>query len=138
MTLEERKSLSETKIFKPVFATDTNHYNTLHGGVAMKLMDDTAFIAATRFTRLPVVTVSSDRINFTKPIPEGTIVEVVAKVTDVGRTSVKVSVDIFIEQMYEESRDLAIHGVLTFVAIDAATKKPVSITEHLQKLGLQQ
>jgi len=136
MNLEERKALSETRIFKPVFATDTNHYNTLHGGVAMKMMDDTAFIAATRFTRLPVVTVSSDRINFSKPIPEGTIAEVVAKVTDLGRTSIKVAVDIYIEQMYEESRELAIQGILTFVALDA-NKKPVSIVEHLKKLGIE-
>lgn len=130
MTLEERKSLSETRVFKPVFATDTNHYNTLHGGVAMHLMDDAAFIAATRFTRLSVVTVSSDRINFNKPIPAGTIVEVVARVTELGNTSLKVGVDIFIEQMYEEKRELAIHGILTFVAVDEEMK-PVPILSHL-------
>ncbi|WP_207429662.1 acyl-CoA thioesterase [Pedobacter sp. SYSU D00535] len=135
MNIEERKALSETRIFKPVFATDTNHYSTLHGGVAMKMMDDTAFIAATRFCRLPVVTVSSDRINFSKPIPEGTIVEVVARVMDLGRTSLKIGVDIFIEQMYEERRELAIHGTLTFVALDE-NKKPVSIREHLRKIGV--
>ena len=132
MNLEERKKLSETRIFKPVFATDTNHYNTLHGGVAMHMMDEAAFIAATRFTRLPVVTVSSDRIDFNKAIPSGTLVEIIARVADIGRTSLKVNVEIFIEQMYEEHRELAIHGVLTFVAIDQ-NKKPVSILEHLEK-----
>lgn len=130
MNLEERKSQSETKTFKPVFAPDTNHYNTLHGGVAMHMMDEAAFIAATRFTRLPVVTVSSDRINFNKPIPSGTLVEVIAKVIDVGRTSLKINVDVFVEQMYEEKRELAIQGTFTFVAIDDA-KKPVDIKEHL-------
>jgi acyl-CoA hydrolase len=98
-------------------------------------MDDTAFIAATRFTKLRVVTVSSDRINFNKPIPAGTIVEIVAKVSELGRTSVKINVEVYIEQMYEESRELAIHGVLTFVAIDS-DKKPVSIVDHLRKLGV--
>lgn len=131
MNIEERKRLSETRIFKPVFATDTNHYDTLHGGVAMHMMDEAAFIAATRFTRLPVVTVSSDRIDFNRPIPSGTLVELIARVTDVGRTSLKVSVEIFIEQMYEEHRELAIKGLFTFVAIDA-NKKPVSILEHLE------
>lgn len=131
MNLEERKKLSETRMFKPVFATDTNHYNTLHGGVAMHLMDEAGFIAATRFTRLPVVTVSSDRIDFNKPIPSGTLVEVVARVIDIGRTSLKVGVEIFVEQMYEEHRELAIHGVLTFVAINE-NKKPVRIIEHLE------
>lgn len=119
-------------MFKPVFATNTNHYDTLHGGVAMHMMDEAAFITATRFTRLPVVTVSSDRINFNKPIPSGTIVELVAKVTEVGRTSLKVGIDIYVEQMYEERRELAIHGVLTFVAL-GEDKRPVPILEHLEK-----
>lgn len=135
MNIEERKAFSETRVFKPVFATDTNHYNTLHGGVAMHMMDDTAFIAATRFSKLPVVTVSSDRINFNKPIPAGTIVEVVARVSDLGRTSIKVNVEVYIEYMYEERRELAIQGILTFVAIDEE-KRPVPIAEHLKRLGV--
>lgn len=133
MDIEERIRQSETRMFKPVFATNTNHYDTLHGGVAMHMMDEAAFIVATRFTRLPVVTVSSDRINFTKPIPSGTIVELVAKVMEVGRTSLKVSIDIYVEQMYEERRELAIHGVLTFVAL-GEDNRPVPILEHLEKM----
>lgn len=136
MNIEERKALSETRIFKPVFASDSNHYNTLHGGVAMRMMDDAAFIAATRFTRLPVVTVSSDRINFNKPIPAGTIVEIVARVKELGRTSIKINVEIYVEHMYDEHRELAIQGTLTFVALDV-DKKPISILEHLKTLGVE-
>jgi len=136
MNIEERKTLSETRIFKPVFASDSNHYNTLHGGVAMRMMDDAAFIAATRFTRLPVVTVSSDRINFNKPIPAGTIVEIVARVKELGRTSIKINVEIYVEHMYDEHRELAIQGTLTFVALDI-DKKPISILEHLKTLGVE-
>jgi len=136
MNIEERKAQSETRIFKPVFASDSNHYNTLHGGVAMRMMDDAAFIAATRFTKLPVVTVSSDRINFTKPIPAGTIVEIVARVKELGRTSIKINVEIYVEHMYEEHRELAIQGTLTFVALDV-DKKPISILEHLKTLGVE-
>ena len=51
---------------------------------------------------------------------------------EVGRTSLKVGVEIFVEQMYEEHRELAINGVLTFVAIDH-NKKPVRILEYLEK-----
>lgn len=136
MNLDERIKQSEVRVFKPVFATNTNHYDTLHGGVAMHMMDEAAFMAATRFSRLPVVTVSSDKVNFTKPIPSGTIVEVVARVAELGRTSIKVGVDIFVEQMYNETRDLAIHGVLTFVAL-GEDKRPVAIREHLeQQMGI--
>jgi acyl-CoA hydrolase len=126
MTVEERIKQSETSIFKAVFPNTTNHYDTLFGGTAMLLMDEVAFITATRFSRQLMVTVSSDKIDFKKPIPAGTIIELVGKVEHVGNTSLKVSVEIYIEQMYAEGRELAIHGSFTFVAIDEH-KKPVRI-----------
>jgi acyl-CoA hydrolase len=126
MTLEERIQASETRIFKTVFPNTTNHYDTLFGGEAMRMMDEVAFIAATRFSRQVMVTVSSDKIDFKKPIPAGTFVELVARVTHVGNTSLKVTLEIYIEQMYAEGRELAVHGSFTLVAIDE-NKKPVKI-----------
>lgn len=126
MTLEERIKQSETRIFKAVFPNTTNHYDTLFGGTAMQLMDEVAFIAATRFSRQRMVTVSSDKIDFKKPIPAGTIVELIGKVTYLGSTSLKIRVEIFVEQMYNESREKAVTGEFTFVAIDE-NKKPVQI-----------
>ena len=66
----------------------------------MHLMDEVAFITATRFSCQIMVTVSSDRIDFKKSIPAGTIVELIGMVTKVGNTSLKVNVEIYIEQMY--------------------------------------
>lgn len=126
MTVEERIEKSETRIFKAVFPNTTNHYDTLFGGTAMQLMDEVAFITATRFSRQRMVTVSSDRIDFTKPIPAGTIVELIGKVSYLGRTSLKVRVDIFIEEMYSDSREKAVRGEFTFVAIDE-NKKPIKV-----------
>ncbi|MFC2188643.1 acyl-CoA thioesterase [Peijinzhouia sedimentorum] len=126
MTKDERIKQSETHIFKAVFPNTTNHYDTLFGGTAMHLMDEVAFITATRFSRQRMVTVSSDRIDFTKPIPAGTIIELIGKVSHIGNTSLKVRVDIFIEQMYSEEREKAVSGEFTFVAIDI-NKKPIKI-----------
>src|SRR5690606_30691293 len=126
LTLDERIDQSETRIFKAVFPNTTNHYDTLFGGTAMQLMDEVAFITATRFCRQRMVTVSSDRIDFNKPIPAGTIIELVGKVSYTGNTSLKVRVDIFIEQMYSDEREKAVSGEFTFVAIDE-NKKPVKI-----------
>jgi len=64
MNKDEKIRQSETRIFKAVFPNTTNHYDTLFGGTAMQLMDEVAFIAATRFSRQRIVTVSSDRIDF--------------------------------------------------------------------------
>jgi len=128
MNLEQKIKESETRIFKAVFPSDTNHYDTLFGGTAMQLMDEVAFIAATRFTRKKVVTVSSDKIDFSMPIPGGTIIELIGKVTYIGSTSLKVKVEIFIEEMYSETRAKAITGTFTFVALDE-NKKPVKILD---------
>lgn len=126
MTLEQKIKNSETRIFKAVFPNTTNHYDTLFGGTAMQLMDEVAFIAATRFCRQRVVTISSDKIDFTKPIPAGSIVELFGKVIHVGNTSMKVKVEIYVEEMYSETREKAVTGEFTFVAIDE-DKKPVKI-----------
>ena len=126
MTLEERLAHSRTTIFKAVFPNTTNHYDTLVGGTAMHMMDEVAFIAATRFSRLRMVTVSSDKIDFKKPIPHGTIVELIGQVVHIGTTSLKVEVKIYVEQMYREERELAVSGTFTFVAVDEE-KRPVRI-----------
>lgn len=126
MTVEERIQQSETRIFKAVFPNTTNHYDTLFGGTAMQLMDEVAFITATRFSRQRMVTVSSDRIDFKRPIPAGTIIELVGKVAYLGNTSLKIRVDIFIEEMYCDKRERAIRGEFTFVAIDEE-KNPMKI-----------
>lgn len=126
MTFEERALISETRIFKAVFPNTTNHYDTLFGGTAMQLMDEVAFITATRFARLKMVTVSSDKIDFNVPIPSGTIIELVGKVIRMGNTSLDIKVDIYIELMNSDKRELAISGLFKFVAI-GEHKKPIRI-----------
>lgn len=128
-TIEELIKKSETRIFKAVFPNTTNHYDTLFGGTALQLMDEVSFICATRFSRKKVVTISTDKIDFEKPIPQGTIIELVAKVVEVGKTSCLVKVDIYKEDMYSYDREIAVSGHFKFVAIDNH-KKPVSILDH--------
>jgi len=129
-TIEERIQKSETRIFKAVFPSTTNHYDTLFGGTALHLMDEVAFICATRFSRKKVVTISTGQIDFKKAIPAGTLIELVAKVDSVGRTSCKIHVDIFMEQMYSELRETVVSGTFSFVAVDE-NKKPTPILDDL-------
>ncbi|PBJ04994.1 acyl-CoA thioesterase [Flavobacterium sp. ACN6] len=130
-TIEERIQKSETRIFKAVFPSTTNHYDTLFGGTALHLMDEVAFICATRFSRKKVVTISTGQIDFKKAIPAGTLIELVAKVDSVGRTSCKIHVDIFMEQMYSELRETVVSGTFSFVAVDE-NKKPTPILDDLE------
>ena len=122
------QQIENEHIFKAVFPNTTNHYDTLFGGTALHMMDEASFICATRFSRKKVVTVSTDKIDFTEPIPQGTLVELIAKVVKVGNTSCVVQVDIFMENMYEEGRKKAVTGLFTFVAIDD-DKNPVKMVD---------
>lgn len=126
MSQEDRKALARTSQYKAIFPNIVNHYDTLFGGSALSYMDEVAFIAATRYSRQKFVTVSSDKIDFKKPIPSGTIIEIVGSIEHVGNCSIKVKVEIFVEEMYCDNRDKAVEGVFTLVAIDEK-KNPVKI-----------
>ena len=126
MNYESKIKDSETHVFKVVFPNITNHHNTMFGGTVMEMMDEVAFMTATRFARKSFVTVSCDRIDFKKPIPADTLVELIGKVKYVGNSSLKVNVEVFVEEMYEEKRNKAVSGDFTLVALDE-NKKPVKI-----------
>jgi acyl-CoA hydrolase len=132
MTVKDKIENSITRVFKAVLPNTTNHYNTLFGGTALQMMDEVAFICATRFARKRMVTVTSDQVHFKHSIPAGTLIELVAKVVYVGNTSVKVQVEIYLEEMYEETRMKAITGMFTFVAIDR-DRNPTQVVETFVK-----
>lgn len=120
--IDQRIIDSTTSVTKTVFPSRTNHHNTLFGGDALAWMDEVAFIAATRFCRKPLVTISSDRVDFKEAIPAGSFAELVAKVVHVGNTSLKVEVNIYLETMHKDDKHQAISGTFTFVAVDEQHK----------------
>lgn len=124
--IEKRKALAQTRVTKAVFPDTTNHHDTLFGGTALQWMDEVSFIAATRFSRQKIVTVSTDKIDFKHPVPAGSVVELVANVVHVGRTSLKVQVDVYVEDLYKDGCEKAITGKFSFVAIDD-DKKPTPV-----------
>ena len=128
MNYEEKIKASATHVFKVVFPNITNHHKTMFGGTVMEMMDEVAFMTATRFARKSFVTVSCDRIDFKKPIPADTLVELIGKVKYVGNSSLKINIEVFVEEMYAEIREKAVSGDFTMVAIDEE-KKPVKIFE---------
>ena len=118
--IQRRTDLSVTHVTKAVFPPTTNHHNTLFGGTALAWMDEVSFITATRFCRLPLVTVSTDRIDFNHAIPAGSIVELIGRVIKVGNTSLKVEVEVFVESM---SADVVVAG--------AVCRRPARRADHV-------
>lgn len=111
--------LSETtRIVEVVFPSLVNHYGTLFGGIALQWMDRAAWVCSTRYTRKEMVTIASDKIVFKKPVPQGNLVELIAKIGRVGRTSVTVEVELYSENPLSGIRDLATKGEFVMVAVD--------------------
>jgi acyl-CoA hydrolase len=108
----------EVRLAELIMPNQTNHYGTLFGGHALGLMDHAGWIAATRCARRTMVTVASDRVEFKVPVRAGQLVELVARVSRIGRTSVTVAVDMYAEDVATGDRRLATSGSFVFVAID--------------------
>ena len=118
----------EVRLAELVMPNRTNHQGTLFGGHALGLMDHAGWVAATRCARRTMVTVASDRVEFKVPVRAGQLVELVARVTRVGRTSVTVAVDMYAEEVATGERRLATSGSFVFVAIDEEGR-PVPIAD---------
>ncbi|GAB4204285.1 MAG: acyl-CoA thioesterase [Roseiflexaceae bacterium] len=124
------RSAPEVHIADIVLPNQTNGHNTMFGGDVMALMDRAAAIAALRFCRLPVVTASTERIDFRTPIQAGEIIEAISRVIYVGRTSLMVRIHIYAEHPLIGDRRLCTTGYFSMVAIDAEGR-PTPVPELL-------
>lgn len=126
--MKEAKFCKESFVVKTsnVFPPDTNYHGTMFGGKLMAYIDDVASIAAVRHSRSPVVTASTDSVDFLHPIHEGSSVCLEAYVTYTGRSSMEVFVKVIAEDLYTGERNICALSFLTFVALDENGKsKPV-------------
>jgi acyl-CoA hydrolase len=118
MTTSDNAGPRETRMVEMVFPNQTNHYGTLFGGDALRLMDMAAFVTASRHARRPVVTASSERVDFHVSVRQGQLAEVVGRVTDTGRTSLTVEVELWAEDLLTGKRELCTKGSFVLVAVD--------------------
>lgn len=122
MDLEDRIEKSKTSQCKVIFPSTLNDHETLFGGTAMKWMDEVAYITATRFTRLKMVTISTDKIKFKHAIKPGTIAEIIGKVVDFSNYKLDIQVEIWVENMHTYDRLKAVDAIFTFAAINEKGK----------------
>jgi acyl-CoA hydrolase len=115
---DQHRRSDEVHLAEIIMPNRTNHHGSLFGGHALGLMDHAGWVAATRYARRTMVTVASDRVEFKVPVFAGQLVELVARVAKVGRTSVTVAVDMYAEDVASGTRRLATSGSFVFVAID--------------------
>lgn len=100
-----------------VFPPQTNHYGTLFGGDALKMLGKAAFIAATRHARATMVMASSNRVDFRTPVEEGQMIELITRIKMTGRTSLRVGVELWAENLLTGERACAAKSEFVMVAV---------------------
>jgi acyl-CoA hydrolase len=125
------KEAAEERMADIVLPDQTNGFGTMFGGDVMALMDKAAAIAAIRFCRQPVVTASTERIDFRTPIGQGEIIEAYSRVVYVGRTSMVVRVRIFAEHPLAGDRRVCTTGYFSMVAVSRDEQRPRPVPQLL-------
>jgi uncharacterized protein (TIGR00369 family) len=95
-----------------------NNYETAHGGIVMKWMDEIGAMSAMRFAGETCVTAGVDELSFVRPIPIGDTALVEAYAYDAGRTSVRVRLNVSRENPRTRETQRTTDSSFTFVAID--------------------
>ena len=116
----EAKKVSVSKTFMTdlVLPPDANSYGNIFGGLVMAYVDKIASITSMRHCRKPVVTASTDSVDFLAPIKVGDTIQLEAFVTWTHHTSMEIFVKIESENLMTGVKRLTGTSYLTFVAID--------------------
>ncbi len=98
---------------------DANPNGDIFGGWLMAQMDLAGAVAALRRARGRVATVAVDAMTFHKPVFVGDLVSCYAEVVKVGRSSMTVTVETFVERRASRAIEKVTEATFTYVAIDA-------------------
>jgi uncharacterized protein (TIGR00369 family) len=109
---------SSVTVVQQMMQQDANLAGNVHGGVILKLIDNTAGITGVRHTGGNVVTASIDRVDFHSPVYIGDILRVSASVNYVGSTSMEVGVRVEAEDFITGTVRHTGSAYLTFVSLD--------------------
>ena len=101
-----------------------NSAGRLFGGDLLAWIDETGALAAKRHCNQAVTTVAIDNIHFVKPMYEGQVAVLIAKVTYVGNSSIEVRVHSYVEDIMGV-RSLVNSAYLVYVALE--NEQPVRV-----------
>jgi acyl-CoA hydrolase len=87
-----RVSDSKTTVARVMMPQDANIAGNVFGGAILKMVDEVAYVAATKHARTNVVTASVDRMAFLSPVRVGDLVTLKANLNAVWHTSMEVGV----------------------------------------------
>lgn len=134
MSIEDKREIRKVSesVVETVHIVRPNHLNgaeRLFGGILMQWIDEVAALAAKRHSHKNVITASVDNLRFLKGAYQKDVIVIRGKVTYVGRTSMEVKVDSYVENIDGE-RILINRAYFTMVALDDCDK-PIEVPKLL-------
>lgn len=105
---------------------DTNRDGDIFGGWLVAQMDLGSAILATRTAKSRVVTVAIEGMAFLHPVGVGDTVACYARVEKVGRTSMTIPVEVWVQRYMTGEEVNVTRAVFIYVAVDA-NGKPIPV-----------
>jgi len=107
--------------------TDVNFGGKVHGGMAMKWIDQAGYACAVAWSGAYCVTAAVSGIQFLAPILIGDLVAVRARVIHTGTSSMHLAVEVHAEDLRSGRSRLATSCVMVFVALNAPDGQPTPV-----------
>ena len=105
---------------------DTNPNGDIFGGWIMSQMDIGSGILASKTAQRRVATVAVEGMSFLHPVKVGDTVACYAWVERIGRTSMTIPVEVWVQPYRRTEQTRVTHAVFTYVALDESGK-PVPV-----------
>lgn len=110
---------------------DTNANGDIFGGWLVSQMDLAASISALKIARGRVATVAINSMVFLTPVHVGAVVSCFSEVLDIGRSSIKINIEVWVEHKTTHEPTKVTEGEFIFVAIDAkGNTRPIKSSTH--------
>ena len=122
MRKQKRVEDSRTENTYLIMPKHINGYGRLFGGILMQWIDEVAGTVARRHAGSIVTTACVDNLNFKAGAYLGNTVVLIGKMTYVGRTSMEVRVDTYVENLSDGMRHPINRAYFTMVALDENDK----------------
>lgn len=123
--ISKRVSESKTEHVEIVLLEHLNGFNRLFGGQLVEWIDVVAAVVARRHSNRNVTTASIDNLQFKGPARINDTVVLQGCMTYVGKTSMEVRVDTYVEKLNSE-KQLINRAYLVLVALDE-DEKPIPV-----------
>jgi acyl-CoA thioesterase YciA len=101
---------------------DTNANGDIFGGWLLSQMDIAGGVAAAEVARGRVATVAVQGMSFLTPVHVGAVVSCYCDILDIGRSSVRVLIEVWINSQHDGDPLKVTEGEFIYVAIDNAKR----------------